>query len=390
VSFNLNANGATVLGDLESLTLVGMGKISGTGNALANVIIGNSGANIIDGGSDADTLSGGAGNDNLAGGAGIFADKLDGGVGADTMAGGDGDDIYFVDSASDKITELALTDSGADDSVQASANYILAANVEHLTLIGNALLGTGNDLDNTVTGNGKNNRLLGLAGNDTVSGLDGNDTLDGGAGNDSLLGGNGNDLYQVDSAADVADETGGSGTDTVLATVSYSLTTNAVGDVENLTLAAKSGGIAGDGNALANSIVGNEGANALSGFDGSDTLNGGTGNDTLTGGIGDDRIIGGVGADVIVYGDTLSGHDLVLGFDGNPAGGQDKLDLDALFDSLGIDTIDRSGLVDIKDNGATVDVKVDGDKDGTFELHVATLQTADIITIGDDVLVGTS
>ena len=115
VSFDLNANGTTVLGDLESLTLVGMGKISGTGNALANVIVGNAGANIIDGRSDSDTLSGGAGNDNLAGGAGIFADKLDGGVGADTMAGGDGDDIYFVDSASDKITELALTDSGADE-----------------------------------------------------------------------------------------------------------------------------------------------------------------------------------------------------------------------------------------------------------------------------------
>ncbi|HVR66253.1 MAG TPA: hypothetical protein VMT98_06415 [Verrucomicrobiae bacterium] len=390
VSFDLNANGTTILGDLESLTLVGKGKISGTGNALANVISGNAAANIIDGGSDSDTLSGGAGNDSLAGGIGIFADKLDGGVGADTMVGGDGDDIYFVDSASDKITELALADSGADDSVQASANYVLAANVEHLTLIGNALIGFGNDLDNTITGTGKNNRLLGLAGSDTVSGLDGNDTLDGGTGNDSLLGGIGNDLYQVDSAADVADETGGSGTDTVLTTVSYSLTANAVGDIENLTLAAKSGSISGDGNALANSIVGNEGANALNGLDGNDTLNGGTGNDTLAGGIGDDRIIGGLGADLIVYSDTLSGHDVVLGFDGNPAGGQDKLDLDALFDGLKIDTLDRAGLVEIKDNGATVDVKVDTDKDGIFDLHVATLQTPDLITIGDDVIIGTS
>ncbi len=372
VSFDLNINGTTVLGDLESLTLVGAGKISGTGNALANVIAGNSGANIIDGGGESDTLSGGAGNDRLTGGAGIFADKLDGGAGADTMEGGDGDDIYVVDSGLDKVTELALVDSGANDSVLASVNYILAANVEHLTLIGKALTGFGNDLDNTVTGTGKNNRLLGLAGSDTVSGLDGNDTLDGGAGNDSLLGGIGNDLYQVDSAADVADETGGTGTDTVLATVSYSLTANAVGDIENLTLAAKSGSITGDGNALANSIVGNEGANALNGLDGNDTLNGGVGNDTLTGGVGDDRIIGGAGADVIVYGDTLSGHDLVLGFDGNPAGGQDKLDLDALFDSLNIDTIDRAGLVDIKDNGATVDVKVDADQIGSFELHVAT------------------
>jgi Ca2+-binding RTX toxin-like protein len=389
VSFDLNANGTTVLGDLESLTLVGAGKISGTGNALANVITGNSGANTIDGGSESDTLSGGAGNDSLNGGTGIFADKLDGGAGIDIMDGGDGDDTYTVDNAADKVVELALADSGANDAVQASVNCILAANVEHLTLIGNALIGFGNELDNTVTGTGKSNRLLGLVGSDTITGLEGNDTLDGGAGSDSLLGGVGNDLYQVDSAADVADETGGSGTDTVLATVTYSLTANALGDIENLTLAAKSGSIAGDGNALANSILGNEGANALNGFDGNDTLNGGVGEDTLTGGIGDDRIIGGLGADVIIYADTLSGHDLVLGFDGNTAGGQDKLDLDALFDSLNIDTAARSKLVDIDPNGATVDVKVDADQIGSFELHVATLQTADLITIGEDVVVGT-
>jgi hypothetical protein len=175
----------------------------------------------------------------------------------------------------------------------------------------------------------------------------------------------------------------------VLTTVSYSLAANTLGDIENLTLAAKSGSIAGEGNALANSIVGNEGANTLNGLDGNDTLNGGAGSDTLTGGVGDDRIIGGLGADVIVYGDTLSGHDLVLGFDGNPAGGQDKLDLEALFDSLNIATDNRADLVEIKDNGATVDVKVDADQNGSFELHVATLQSADVITVGDDVIVGT-
>jgi hypothetical protein len=45
--------------------------------------------------------------------------------------------------------------------------------------------------------------------------------------------------------------------------------------------------------------------------------------------------------------------------------------------------------VDIDPNGATVDVKVDADQIGSFELHVATLQTADLITIGEDVVVGT-
>ena len=82
---------------------------------------------------------------------------------------------------------------------------------------------------------------------------------------------------------------------------------------------------------------------------------------------------------------------MFIGFDGNAAGGQDTLDLEPLFDSLDVLTADRAGRVSILDKGASVDVFVDTDGNlfNGFELTVATLKTADVITVGPDILVGT-
>ena len=63
VTYTLSAN-------VENLTLTGATAINGTGNDLANVIIGNTAANQLDGGVGNDTLDGGLGNNVLTGGAG--------------------------------------------------------------------------------------------------------------------------------------------------------------------------------------------------------------------------------------------------------------------------------------------------------------------------------
>ena len=77
VSYTLGAN-------VENLTLTGMQKISGTGNAASNTIIGNGANNTLFGLAGSDTLDGGAGNDVLNGGA--HADNLTGGAGADKFS----------------------------------------------------------------------------------------------------------------------------------------------------------------------------------------------------------------------------------------------------------------------------------------------------------------
>ena len=118
------------------------------------------------------------------------------------------------------------------------------------TWIENASGGGGND---TLSGNDRANVLFGLAGNDT---------LNGGAGADRMLGGLGHDTYVVDNSGDVVEESGGDGTDTVQAAISFSLadSVHAIGEIENLTLLG-SAAINGTGNALDNVLIGNAGNN---------------------------------------------------------------------------------------------------------------------------------
>jgi Ca2+-binding RTX toxin-like protein len=267
-----------------------------------------------------DTLNGAAGADVLEGGAGN--DTLNGGAGADSMAGGAGDDSYVVDDAADAIAEHA--DDGVD-LVQAGINFVLADNLENLTLTGSAASGTGNGLDNVITGNGVNNVLSGLGGNDTLVGAGANDMLDGGTGADSMNGGDGNDTYLVDHAGDTVTDSLGTA-DLVLSSISFTLPNG----VEQLTLTGTAD-INGTGSVLTNVLTGNSGNNVLSGGGGfrEDSFFGMAGNDTLLAGDFADFLDGGAGADFMQGG---AGNDTYVVDDAG----------DVVVDTSGFDMVQTS------------------------------------------------
>lgn len=145
------------------------------------------------------SVKGGLANDTITGGVG--KDSLDGGVGADSLVGGAGSDSYFVDNTGDVVVETSALAKDID-SVNASINYSLGANVENLKLLGTAIQGTGNTLGNVITGNASNNSLDGGAGADKLLGGAGNDTLLGGIGADTLTGGAGKDTISTGAGND--------------------------------------------------------------------------------------------------------------------------------------------------------------------------------------------
>ncbi|MEN3109662.1 calcium-binding protein [Uliginosibacterium paludis] len=252
----------TLGNNLEGLILTGADHIDGTGNDSDNTLLGNDGNNQLSGGSGGDSLEGGVGNDTL-----------DGGADDDFMVGGVGDDAYATDSQGDRIRELF--DEGIDTEIRSfETTYLLADNVENLTLTGTIYRGNGNDLNNVIIGNDADNNLLGLEGDDSLIGGGGADALFGGVGQDTLIGGEGDDYYEIDDAGDVIVENSNEGDDFVRSAVSWTLGANlerlAVDGDADLTLT---------GNGLNNGLWGNGGNNVL---------NGGWGDDYLAGGQGDD------------------------------------------------------------------------------------------------------
>ncbi|WJD72393.1 peroxidase family protein [Pseudomonas asiatica] len=367
--------------NVETLVFTGVGNFNGFGNTLDNIIVG------------------GAGND-----------LLNGGAGADRMLGGLGDDTYVVDNVGDRLTEV--TGAGTDTVRTSLTSYGMTSNVETLvfTGVGN-FNGFGNTLDNIIVGGA------------------GNDLLSGGAGADRMLGGLGNDTYIVDNAGDRLTEVTGAGTDTVRTSLaSYGMTSN----VESLVYTGV-GNFIGFGNTSDNIIVGGAGNDLLSGGagndqllggSGNDTLNGGDDNDSLNGGLGDDILNGGAGSDTL-FGDngndTLSGgsgndfingaagndtvnggagddtmmatdgndvfqfaagfgNDLIINFDSNATGGQDRLDITA----FNITAATFAANVTIADDGADTLVSIGA----TDSIRLVGVADATTVTAADFNLAG--
>ncbi|HMW77920.1 MAG TPA: M10 family metallopeptidase, partial [Rhodocyclaceae bacterium] len=171
--------------NLENLTLTGTADLDGTGNGLANLILGNSGANVLDGGAG------------------------DGKV--DTLKGGDGHDTYRVDlTAANGFQDVVAEalNQGTDTVVLRGGNTLLAT---YATL---ALGLNLENLDASGTTTAKLN-LTGNAGANTLTGNDAANTLNGGLGADVLIGGLGDDTYVIDHLGDTVVEALDAGTDLV-------------------------------------------------------------------------------------------------------------------------------------------------------------------------------
>jgi serralysin len=332
--------------NIDNLTLLGGGNINGTGNALANTILGNGGNNILNGGAGADILKGGAGNDT-----------------------------YVLDNAGDTVDEGANTDTG--DEVKSSALIAAFAGVENYTYTGTKawnFTGTtaanrisGGSVNDTLNGGEGNDTLLGNSGNDSLTGAEGDDLLDGGIGNDKMSGGAGNDIYVISALTDAIDEQGGDADDLLRSSVSVSLASYlGIEHVELLGTAAKATGNADD-----NKLTGNAAANILDGKAGADTMTGGNGADTYT--------VDDVGDKVVeTTGGAAGGIDLVLSsIDYTLTANVEKLtlamgagDIDGTGNTLNNTLLGNEGD-NVLDGGAGNDTMTGGKGDDTYVVNAA-------------------
>jgi Ca2+-binding RTX toxin-like protein len=221
-----------------------------------NVVIFTTAANFL-GSSQADLVFGSAGAD-------VFRSN---GVG-DMFEGGAGNDIYRIYSVDTKVFEVA---GGGSDRIAAGVSYVLATGVAVEQLTTNGSTGTakinltGNTLAQTIAGNAGDNVLR-----------------DGGGAGDVLVGLGGNDTYQIYSTATTIQEGVGEGNaDRVMTGVNYTLAAGV--DVEIMTTNGSAGTTAINlrGNALSQTIVGNDGNNDLhdGGAGAADILQGRDGDD---------------------------------------------------------------------------------------------------------------
>jgi Ca2+-binding RTX toxin-like protein len=205
---------------VENLTLSGFSSLSGTGNTLANEIIGNAAGNTLSGLDGDDTLEGRGGNDTVRGGAGNDTYVFTGAsLGNDTFIDSGGADTIVIDSLSDVISTnrvgndlWVILDSGSFRIL----NHFAGGAIESLTAgTKTVVLATGTiggDASGIISGTSGDDTLDGRGGDDLLFGAGGKDTLIGGLGNDRIEGGNGRDIIDGGAGDDLL--MGGGGRDT--------------------------------------------------------------------------------------------------------------------------------------------------------------------------------
>ncbi|MGV2134083.1 beta strand repeat-containing protein [Agrobacterium vitis] len=360
VNVNLKT-GVTSGGDAAGDTFTSIENLTGTNNA--DTMTGDDNNNVLNGGGGNDTLAGGNGADTLNGGDGD--DSLVGGEGADTLNGGIGTDTasYASSLAAIKINLVTGTNTGGDaaDDTLSGIDKIIGSDFNDTFTANSTITFAGGKGDDTyVVGNSNVSVSESTgAGSDTVRASvnytlsDYVETLEyigagyfTGTGNtqdNTIIGGAGNDTLIGKAGADILN--GGDGSDTASYEGSSAVNINLKSNV------ATGGEAAGDtftsienltGTSNADTLTGNDNNNVLKGGDGNDTLAGGKGADTLTGGNGDDTLEGGEGADKL---DGGIGNDTLVGGEG----------ADTLTGSDGDDTFVGGEGADTLSGGAGTD-----------------------------------
>jgi Ca2+-binding RTX toxin-like protein len=346
-------------------------------------------------------LLGDDGNDLIFGSAG--GDIVEGGTGNDTAILGAGNDTFnwFEFDGNDLIADQGGTDTFKVFGNGSEQNFALSTTTGRL-IFSSAIDSATVDLDNVERVDIQAGQGIDLV---TVHNLAGSDTklvaIDLGSiggtkgdGQGDIVVADGTDAAETITIALAAGAVSVKGLAVPIsiahaeAVDTLTILANGGNDVVSATTPATSLQLSLDGGAGNDKLTGGSAGDRLLGGEGNDSLNGGAGADTITGGWGNDTVTASSGNDTVRYTSVLDGHDVVIGFDGNAAGGQDVLDLDFLFDNLGVAAADRAGRVSIVDKGASVEIAVDTNGDLSFDLHVATLKTADVITVGPDIFVG--
>ncbi len=180
-----------------------------------------------------------------------------------------GDNVYIL---RDDGAVRALWDTGGEDWLDGSQLETCAVSLEagSINPIGRngsvVAIAYGVSIENARGGTGA----------DTLKGTSAANVLDGGAGADTLEGGPGDDTYIVDNRGDRIVELDGQGSDSVHATLSWSLGAH----LEHLALLGTNT-FSATGNSQANTLTGNAAGNILDGGSGADMFIGGAGNDTF-------------------------------------------------------------------------------------------------------------